>query len=169
MATPVKDPPEGQGALGVFLDEVTTIRYQSFGEKVLVGPLHSVNMIYYQGKALGALVARAVAEKSAEPVARTVSGPVGIVALLGSFIGATGASGVWTLFETIALLSLILAVINVLPIPALDGGRLFFTGFEGITGKKVNQKVEKWIHAAGFAVLIILFVFITFNDIIKFF
>ncbi len=168
-ATPRENPPEGQGALGVFLDSVITIRYNSPLEKVFVGPLHSTNMLYYQYKALTTIFSQAVAEKSAAPVATTVSGPVGIVALISSFIGATGSRGLWALVELGALLSLILAVMNVLPIPALDGGRLFFAVFEGITGVKVNQKAERWVHAVGFAVLIGLFVLVTFNDISQLF
>lgn len=169
VATPRENPPEDEGALGVFLDEVLTVRYESIPEKVFVGPFHAGNMIYYQANALAALVSRSFAEKSVEPVADTVAGPVGIASLLGTFLGITGARGIFVLAETIALISLILAVVNVLPIPALDGGRLFFTVFEGVTGKKVNPNVERLIHTTGFAVLIFLFLIITFNDLVKIF
>ncbi|OGY32767.1 MAG: hypothetical protein A3A57_00580 [Candidatus Woykebacteria bacterium RIFCSPLOWO2_01_FULL_41_12] len=169
VATPRENPPEGEGSLGVFLGEAVTIQYSSLPEKILVGPLHSINMIYYQANALSDLVSRAFEEGTPEPVTETVSGPVGIVAMIGAFIGATGAKGIWALVETIALLSLILAVINVLPIPALDGGRLFFSVFEGITSKKISPRVERLVHAGGFVVLILLFILITYNDIIKIF
>jgi regulator of sigma E protease len=169
VATPRVDPPEDEGALGVALDKAATLRYESLGEKILVGPLHSVNMLYYQGNAMGSLISQSFKEGTVAPVSETVSGPVGIVALLGAFIGATGTKGIWALVETVALLSLILAFINVLPIPALDGGRLFFSVFEGVTGKKVNPTVERLVHTAGFMFIIALFLLITYNDIIKIF
>ncbi|MCH7541848.1 site-2 protease family protein, partial [Patescibacteria group bacterium] len=154
-ATPRVDPPEDEGALGVVLDEVTTVRYETLIEKVFVGPAHSVNMLYYQGKAIGTLFSSAFEKGTIEPVAETVRGPVGIAALLGTFIGITGTRGAWLLVETMALISLILAVVNVLPIPAVDGGRLFFTVFEGVTGKKVKPSIERAIHTFGFVVLIV--------------
>jgi len=169
VTTPRVDPPKGEGALGVLLDEVTTVRYETLPEKILAGPAHSVNMLYYQGKAIVALFSQAFREGTAEPVTSNVRGPVGIAALLGTFVGITGTRGIWLLIETVALISLILAVVNVLPIPAVDGGRLFFTVFEGVTGKKVNPNIEKAIHTVGFGVLIALFLVITFNDIATFF
>ena len=67
------------------------------------------------------------------------------------------------------LLSANIAIMNLLPLPALDGGRLAFLGYEAITKKRANQKVENIVHTAGFVLLMILFVFVTFNDIIKLF
>lgn len=168
-ATPRLDPPEGEGALGIFLDKAATIQYNSIPERVFVGPLHSVNMLYFQSKAIGSLVSQSVDEGTAEPIAENVRGPVGIVALVGAFIGTTGTAGIFALVETIALLSLILAFINVLPIPALDGGRLFFSVFEGITSKKINPNVERVVNTAGFVVLLLLFLAITYNDVINIF
>lgn len=168
-AIPRVNPPEGEGALGVVLDEVTTLRYDSVAEKIFVGSAHSVNMLYYQGQATGSVFLKAFEQRSVEPVATTVSGPVGIAGLIGTFVGVTGTRGIWVLVEVVALISLILGVINILPIPALDGGRLFFTVFEGVTGKKVNPNIERFIHTVGFAVLILLFLVITYNDIIKIF
>jgi regulator of sigma E protease len=155
--------------LGVALDRVAIIRYESLPEKIFVGPLHSGNMLYFQAQAMASLFNQAVEERSAEAIGRNVSGPIGIVTLLGSFIGKTGVSGILAILETVALLSLILAFMNVLPIPALDGGRLFFTLVEGVTGRKVSQGFERLVHTIGFAVLILLFIVITFNDVIKLF
>ncbi|MEX0621440.1 MAG: site-2 protease family protein [Candidatus Woykebacteria bacterium] len=160
---------EGDVVIGVSLDAVKQIRYSRPLDKIFVGPFHSTNMLIYQGTAVWSLFSKAFEEGSAQPVTTTVSGPVGIAALLGTFVGVTGIRGVWVLVETIALISLILAVINVLPIPALDGGRLFFSVIEGLTGKKVNPNIERLIHTTGFAVLIVLFLLITYNDISKFF
>jgi len=94
-----------------------------------------------------------------------LAGPVGIYsitsrALSGGFISLM----TWT-----ALLSVNLGVINLLPIPALDGGRLVFLGYEAITTKKPNRKVENTLHYAMYIMLMGLFVYITFNDILRIF
>ena len=66
-----------------------------------------------------------------------------------------------------AFLSIILAFMNILPIPALDGGRLVFLIIEAIRRKPISQKYEIAINAAGFILLIGLMIFATFNDITK--
>jgi regulator of sigma E protease len=66
-----------------------------------------------------------------------------------------------------ALLSVNIGVMNLLPIPALDGGRIVFIIIEGITGKKVPKKVESIINLVFMGLLLILFVFITYNDILR--
>jgi len=94
-----------------------------------------------------------------------VAGPVGIAQLTYTFV----QEGVLSLLRFMALLSLSLAIINVLPFPALDGGRLFFILLELAIGKKVNGKVEAIIHTIGFAILMILIIAVTYSDIIKLF
>ena len=72
-----------------------------------------------------------------------------------------------------AAIAVNLAVMNLLPIPALDGGRLLFlvitAAIEWVTKKKPNPKYEGYVHAAGFAVLILLMVVVMFNDVYKLF
>ena len=77
--------------------------------------------------------------------------------------------GILALLSFIAILSVNLAVLNILPIPALDGGRLFFILIEAITGRKVNQRFESLTHTVGMIVLLGLMALITFKDIGKFF
>ncbi|MFA6024477.1 MAG: site-2 protease family protein [Candidatus Gracilibacteria bacterium] len=98
-------------------------------------------------------------------VSAGVSGPVGIAQM--TFV--TLQDGFAAMLRFIALLSLSLGVINILPIPALDGGKFFFILVRGITGKKFNPKYEQLIHAAGFLFLIVLILAITFNDIMNLF
>lgn len=94
-----------------------------------------------------------------------VSGPVGIVVILkeGSKIGLS-----FILF-IIAVISLTLAIMNVLPIPALDGGRLFVTLLFRALKKPLTKSREEWIHGTGFVVLIGLFILITIVDVKRFF
>jgi len=68
-----------------------------------------------------------------------------------------------------ALISIILAFMNILPIPALDGGRLVFLGYETITNRKPNPKVENTLHYVMYLLLMGLFIFITYNDILRLF
>jgi regulator of sigma E protease len=67
----------------------------------------------------------------------------------------------------IGYLSLNVGFVNLLPIPAFDGGRLLFLIIEKIKGSSVNPKVERFIHTLGFAFLLVLMVVITYNDIIR--
>lgn len=104
-----------------------------------------------------------------------MSGPVGIV----SVIAETGKSapsvrdGLANIALLGAFIAVNLAVMNMLPIPALDGGRIFFllisTAFTALTKKKIPQKYEGYIHAAGMILLLCLMAFVTFKDIWKLF
>ena len=94
-----------------------------------------------------------------------LSGPVGIAVLINQ---ATKLGFIYILQFT-ALLSLNLAIINLLPFPALDGGRLLFFGIEKIKGSPVSEKFENIIHAAGFVILIILMILITVRDVGRWF
>jgi len=155
--------------LGIDFVEVAIISYESLPEKILVGPLHSANMVQYQFVVLRSLVTKSIAEGDAAPVRDNVSGVVGIVGVFIALIQSFGFGALVPLLTVMALLSLLLGIINVLPIPAVDGGRLFFVLIELFTRKKVNADVERLIHAVGFGVLIIIFVLVTFNDVLKFF
>ena len=94
-----------------------------------------------------------------------VAGPVGIATLTGQ----VASLGFAYLLQFMALLSLNLALINILPFPALDGGRLFFLMIEKFIGKPVRQSVEALIHTIGFWLLILLIVFVTYKDIVRLF
>lgn len=94
-----------------------------------------------------------------------VAGPVGIAQM--TFL--TLQDGFTAVLRFVALLSLSLGVINILPIPALDGGRLIFILFEALTGKRPSPKLEHWIHSAGFAFLLLFLAYVTFNDVLNLF
>ena len=94
-----------------------------------------------------------------------ISGPVGIVQM----VGETSRQGFWSYGFLTALICVNLAVINPLPLPALDGGRIVIVLFSWITGKKVSPKVEGIIHAVGLVLLLALAIFVTASDISKLF
>lgn len=94
-----------------------------------------------------------------------ISGPVGIAGV----VGEAKALGFVYLLTLTALISINLAVINLLPFPALDGGRLFIILIEAVIRRPIKPQVVRWVNTAGFAFLIILMLVVTVHDIIKLF
>ena len=92
-----------------------------------------------------------------------VAGPLGIAQLTGEAVSFGFDAVLWFM----ALLSLNLAVLNILPIPALDGGRLFFIIIELVTRKKVNPKYESYAHMVRLALLLTLMAVVTIVDITR--
>ncbi|MEK7628756.1 MAG: M50 family metallopeptidase [Patescibacteria group bacterium] len=90
-------------------------------------------------------------------------GPVG----LASAVGDAAAHGLGQLFALAALVSINLAVINLIPIPALDGGRLFFVGIEAVMRKKIPMRIAHVANAVGFTLILVLMVLVTYGDIIR--
>lgn len=102
-----------------------------------------------------------------------MSGPVGIVKTIGDMYEQSKASGVFYIFVNMLNISILLSanlgVMNLLPIPALDGGRLVFLIIEAIRGKKIDPDKEGMVHFIGMACLMLLMVVVMFSDIRKLF
>ncbi|OIJ13129.1 RIP metalloprotease RseP [Anaerobacillus alkalilacustris] len=94
-----------------------------------------------------------------------LSGPVGIY----NYTGQAAEMGILVLMQWAAILSVNLGIINLLPLPALDGGRLIFIGLEAVRGKPIDPQKEGIVHFVGFALLMLLMLVVTWNDINKFF
>lgn len=92
-----------------------------------------------------------------------IAGPVGIAGL----VGDAAAFGLATLLTFTAFISLNLAVINLLPFPALDGGRLLFVIIEAIKGSPIPARISQYTNAIGFILLMLLMVAVTYNDIVR--
>lgn len=90
-----------------------------------------------------------------------VAGPVGIAVVTGE----VASLGFNYLLQFAAILSINLAILNILPLPALDGGRMLFVAIEAVRGKPNSQKIEAMVHNAGFMFLLVLVVIVTFRDI----
>jgi len=99
-----------------------------------------------------------------QPIGVDLAGPIGIAAMTGQ----VAKLGFVYILNFMALLSMNLAIINFLPFPALDGGRVLFLLVEKIRGKAANEKVERIVHTAGFFLLMTLFVFVTGKDLFKY-
>ena len=156
-----RDPPAGQGSLGVSLAKTGLVSYP-WHQAILNGIKDSfllfANTIYafglffksffVQGRVLG-----------------DVAGPIGIAVLTGQ----AASLGLSYLIQFVALLSVNLAVLNLMPFPALDGGRILLYGIEKVRGTPLSKKTEGFINAAGFIFLLALMFYVTVKDVIKFF
>jgi regulator of sigma E protease len=151
--TPRQQPPEGEGAVGIAF---RTINRSPFWQAIPRGAnrLYETVVLWVQG-----LIDAIKGEVKASFV-----GPVGIVQLTGEVASA----GVIPLLDIIAVISLILGICNLFPIPAVDGGRLFFIFLEWVRrGKRVKPKTEAMIHAIGFIMLLIFMFAVTYQDILR--
>lgn len=159
--TPRKDPPPGQGAIGINLAKTGVVSYPWY-EAIWRGIRDTGIMAANITVALGTFFKNLFIDSK---LIGDVSGPIGIAVLTGQAAGL----GFNYLLQFVALLSINLAVLNIIPFPALDGGRLLFIGIEKLKGSPVPKKVEGFVNAAGFAFLIALMIWITVKDITKFF
>lgn len=164
---PRENPPENQGALGVRLAsfKIANLEYKSLIQKVFSGLVHSYNLTDYSIKILSSTISQAFRTKDFAPISGTVAGPVGITSLIGDILNIRDPFIPY--LEFLSLLSLNLAIINILPFPGLDGGRLVFLLYEALFKKKVSPKIEKYIHSVGLAILIGLILLVTMSDIRK--
>jgi RIP metalloprotease RseP len=150
----------------VFLGKSLKLDYSSTYDKALVGFMHSYNVLSYSVSSLGKVISMSIESKDISPVSETVSGPVGIYNVVGAIVKHSEDKVFLSLIDFTAMLSLSLAFLNILPLPALDGGRLFFVLIELLRGgKKVSAELEARIHGIGMFLLLSLFVLITIKDI----
>lgn len=165
-----------KGNLGVQPAEFSLQRSTWSAPVVAIGLSAQLSALTYQGlghalAGLGGIIAgaftgnHAAREKAQTTASSQVSGPVGIFVILkdGSLLGYQ------FMLMIIAVISLTLAIMNVLPIPALDGGRLFVTVISRVLRRKISPRAEEAIYGTGFAVLMLLIILITVVDVQRFF
>jgi len=147
--------------LGVFCLTIVSVFAYPWYKGIFMGLINTFYLIGLILVALGSLLKDLIllGRLSAD-----VFGPIGIASITGQIV----AQGFLQTIYFIALLSINLAIVNSLPFPALDGGRLLFLGIEKIKGKPVSQKTERIIHGVGFALLISLMILITWRDVSRF-
>src|SRR3989338_272142 len=156
---PVAGIVEGKPAIGVGLDTIGVVRF-GFFRSFFEGALMTSDLLREVTIGLFGFLKQALlgnADLSA------VTGPVGIAGL----VGEARVLGVIYLLSFTAFISINLAVLNLVPIPALDGGRLLFLAIEGITRRSIPAKLTRTVNTAGFILLILFMVFITYRDIVK--
>ncbi len=159
VATPSLKPENGKGSLGIAMDKVGIIKLP-IHRAAWEGLKSTVRLTAATAEALFNFFADIFREKG---ITAHVVGPIGIVGIVGS---ATEA-GISYLFQLIALLSINLALINFIPFPALDGGRILFLIIELVRRKPISQKISNIANNLGFAILILLMVLVTYQDILR--
>ncbi len=155
--TPRVNPPKNEGAMGVSITNIVVKKYTWY-EAPIYGTIEAGKFSWLILSGLGDMVVD-LFTGGVKP--ESVAGPIGVAQLTGEAVRAGWFAVLWF----VALLSLNLAVLNIMPIPALDGGRFFFMIIELVTRRKVNAKYEGYAHAAGLVVLLGLMVIITLLDL----
>ncbi|MDE2001810.1 MAG: site-2 protease family protein [Patescibacteria group bacterium] len=148
----------GEGKLGVYLEEAG-VEPTGFWRGITEGLSQAAQISAAIGSGFLMLIGRLLTGKS---VLDLFVGPVGVV----STAMQTTKLGIASFLQLMALISLNLAVLNILPLPALDGGKLLFLCIEKISGRK-NEYLEGMVNAIGFLILIALALIITGHDILK--
>lgn len=149
--------PDGEGPIGVSLTE-TGIPKEPFP----LGFLKSIEITSVNLELIAKSFFRLITGIFVQPsIVKNVSGPVGII----SIAHQAGELGILYFFQFAALISLNLVVLNLMPFPALDGGRALVLVFEKIKGRPISHKIQGIVNTAGFALLILLMVAVTVKDI----
>ncbi|PIZ63425.1 hypothetical protein COY16_02000 [Candidatus Roizmanbacteria bacterium CG_4_10_14_0_2_um_filter_39_13] len=159
--TPRSNPPKGEGSLGVVIEQKIEMVRHPWYSAPYYGFIESVTMIKTIGIEVLKIPAQLITKQSTDV---QFTGPIGIAKV----IGEARKFGITALMQITAILSLNLAVINILPFPALDGGRQVFIFYEWITGKKTNQNLEHYLNLIGIIFLLVLSAVITIFDIQKY-
>ena len=158
---PRVNPPKGEGPLGIAITSFIEKKYPWYTAPYY-GLIEAFSITSKISSELGKMLFNLITFQKQNV---DVAGPIGIANLAGQAV----KFGRNAFLEFLALLSLNLAIINILPFPALDGGRLVFVLYEGFTKKKPNKDFEKYTNLIGFVVLLSLAALITVNDVIKLF
>lgn len=158
-----KEIPAGEGATGVVVNDFELRHYplwQMPFRGMVVGLKAALQFSGVLLQGLGGMVKDLVSHGK---VPSEVAGPVGIVHMAQQEGLLT--SGLIPLLNFMAILSINLAIVNVLPFPALDGGRAMFLLIEGLTRKKLKPEIEQWANVVGFGLLIVMIVLISIRDV----
>lgn len=156
---PVESATEGKGMIGVGLAQTAIVAYPFF-EAIWKGAVTTYEITVLILAALGGIIVSLFAGNG---VGADVSGPIGIAILTKQ----VATLGFVYILQFAALLSINLGIINALPIPALDGGRILFILIEKIKGSPISHKTEHLFHTIGFMLLILLMILVTLRDVVK--
>jgi len=156
-ATPRAEPPEGEGPLGIRLEDVqgpvAVAVPQAFGQAVQL----SGDVVQQIAQLPGQLIAA----RGSGTGGPQVGGPIQIFVVTGQ----VAQFGIPTFLKLIGVLSVNLAVLNIVPFPGLDGGRLLFVLIAGIFRRRLSPQLEAAVHAVGFVLLLLLLVVVSISDI----
>ncbi|MBU1031922.1 M50 family metallopeptidase [Patescibacteria group bacterium] len=157
----------GDFLIGVIFSPIPFKQYLTLQEKMFSGISYSWDLTRLTFYGLGTLSGQLFSEGFGQ-ASESISGPVGLAVITNDIL-SLGWIAVLPYLWFVGIISLTLAIFNILPIPALDGGRLLFLTIEAVTRKKVKADVERMVHQIGFLILMGLIILITYSDIRKLF
>jgi regulator of sigma E protease len=164
--TPRVNPPEGEGAMGIAIQPAVskiTLKYYSFGEAVWSGLKETFGIIGLTISVPILLLRGLIPAELVRPI-----GPAGLYQQTASAVQASVQTSWWfPILNLVGLISTALAITNLLPLPALDGGRIFFIAVEAVRGRRVDPAREGFIHLIGLAILMLLMLVVSYYDIIR--
>ena len=160
--TPRVDPPQGQGPIGVAISSSKVeYRFPPFWQRPFLGAFYGFQEAIFWGGAITGGFIQIIGNLFAGQVPRDIAGPAGLFVITSE----AQQAGIIPLINLLGIISVNLAILNIVPFPALDGGRLLFIFIEKIFGKRIVPKVESAIHAVGLAVLVGLILLITIREV----
>jgi len=157
---PRSDYPEDQGPLGIAIT-TSDVHFPPYWKRPFVGIYYGFKEAIFWGLAVIGGFIQIIYDLFKGQVPKDIAGPVGIFAITSQ----AATYGIFALINFIGVLSINLAIFNIIPFPALDGGRLFFLAIESFIGRRVLPKVEAVVHTVGLVILIFVLIAITAHDI----
>jgi len=157
---PRKEYPKDQGPMGISISQDVQFIKHPFPQSIFYGFKQAVGDTRLIVFAFKDMIVSLVTQLT---IPQGVAGPIGMAQLTGEFVRA----GPGAVLALVYMLSLSLAVLNILPIPALDGGRLMFIIIEAVTRRKVSPKLEAYAHMIGIVLLLSFLAFISYKDILR--
>jgi len=157
---PRENPPEGEGALGVAIID-TEIYFPPWWQRPFLGVYHGVGEAVFWGMAVISGFVGIFSSLFKGVMPTDVAGPAGLYVITSE----VAKVGILPLINWMGIISINLAILNIFPFPALDGGRLLFIIIEKAFGRRVKPKVEAWFHTIGFGLLILFLLSVTFREV----
>lgn len=153
LIKPIYSEDKSRGIIGIYPQLIR--EDVPFGKSILLG----LQQTYHVAKMTVLGFVKMFKDSSAEDI----GGPI----MIASIIGQAARVGILNVLNWTAIISINLGIINLMPFPALDGGRILFIVIEMIRGKAVDPRKESYVHLIGFAFLILLMIFIIYNDVLR--
>ena len=156
--------PDGQGLMGIVISntEMQKVKWYEFYKGIGAG----FKEAYYWGKIIGGGLYQMVAGLFTGKMPTDVSGPIGMYKATSSI---RNNQGILAMIHFFGVVSVNLAIVNVLPFPALDGGRIVFVFYELLTKKRANEKFEMIVNNVGMMILLGLILLVTIGDVMRIF
>jgi len=143
-------------------DDIRDMRMQSAGPVASLGLAfeETWSIVDQTGKFIGGIF-------SGRESASQLSGPIGIAEVSGKMAQKIGSLGIWPLVNLIALLSVSVGLLNLMPVPLLDGGHLMFFAIEAVRGRALNERLQEYAFKIGFVMVSSLMLLATYNDLAR--